>query len=70
MPASVRVRTFQNKLEAEMARGLLESAGVQAWLASDDAGGAYPFQLSGGGVQLMVAEADAAVAEELLAGSS
>jgi hypothetical protein len=70
VPASVRVRTFQNKLEAEMARGLLESAGVQAWLASDDAGGAYPFQLSGGGVRLMVAEADAAVAAELLAGSS
>ena len=69
MPASVRVRTFQNKLEAEMARGLLESAGVQAWLASDDAGGAYPFQLSGGGVQLIVEEADAATAEELLAGS-
>ena len=40
-----------------MARGLLESAGVQAWLASDDAGGAYPFQLSGGGVQLMVVAA-------------
>ena len=52
-----------------MARGLLESAGVQAWLATDDAGGAYPFQLSGGGVQLMVGEADAAAAEELLAGS-
>ena len=69
MPASVRVRTFQNKLEAEMARGLLESAGVRAWLASDDAGGAYPFQLSGGGVQLMVEQADAAAAEELLAGS-
>ena len=37
-----------------MARGLLESAGLEAWLASDDAGGAYPFQLSGGGVQLIV----------------
>jgi hypothetical protein len=69
VPASVRVRTFSNKLEAEMARGLLESAGVQAWLLTDDAGGAYPFQLSGGGVQLMVTEADAAAAEELLAGS-
>jgi hypothetical protein len=65
VPASVHIRTFQSKLEAEMARGMLESAGVQAWLASDDAGGAYPFQLSGG-VQLMVAAADA---EELLAGS-
>jgi putative signal transducing protein len=69
VPASVRVRTFQNKLEAEMARGLLESAGLEAWLASDDAGGAYPFQLSGGGVQLMVGEADLAAARELLAGS-
>jgi hypothetical protein len=68
VPASVRIRTFQSKLEAEMARGMLESAGVRAWLASDDAGGAYPFQLSGG-VQLMVAAADEAAAEELLAGS-
>jgi Putative prokaryotic signal transducing protein len=69
VPASVRVRTFSNKLEAEMARGLLESCGVSAWLLTDDAGGAYPFQLTGGGVQLMVAEADAAAAEDLLAGS-
>jgi hypothetical protein len=69
VPASVRIRTFPSKFEAEMARGLLESAGVRAWLASDDAGGAYPFQLSGGGVQLMVVAADAAAAEELLGSS-
>ena len=35
-------------------------------IASDDAGGAYPFDLSGG-ARLLVAEADAEFAAEILA---
>jgi hypothetical protein len=68
MPAPVRIRTYPTRFEAEMAQGLLASAGVRAWLVTDDAGGAYPFQLSGGGAQLMVDAAQSAAAEELLGG--
>jgi hypothetical protein len=70
VPAPVRIRTFPTKFEADMALGLLTSSGLRAWLLTDDAGGAYPFQLSGGGVQLMVEEPDAPAAEELLGASS
>jgi hypothetical protein len=66
VPAPVRIRTYPTRFEAEMAQGLLNSSGVRAWLVADDAGGAYPFQLSGGGVRLMVDAADSAAAEELL----
>jgi len=61
----VRIGSYPSRLEAEMAQGLLRSAGVSAWLVADDAGGAYPFQLSGG-VQLMVDEADQQRAEDVL----
>jgi Putative prokaryotic signal transducing protein len=61
----VRIGSYPSRLEAEMAQGLLRSAGVSAWLVADDAGGAYPFQLSGG-VQLMVDEADQERAEGVL----
>jgi hypothetical protein len=70
VPAPVRIRTFPTKFEADMALGLLTSSGLRAWLLTDDAGGAYPFQLTGGGVQLVVEAADAAAAEQLLAASS
>jgi hypothetical protein len=54
LPGFVCIRVFPSRLEAEMARGLLESFGVRSWIRADDAGGVYPFQLSGRGVQLMV----------------
>jgi hypothetical protein len=57
--------TFTNRIEAEMALGMLEAAGLRSWLVTDDAGGANPLQLSGG-AHLMVAEADRAAAEQLL----
>ena len=35
------VATFPKRTEAEVAQGLLASAGIAAWVAADDAGGAY-----------------------------
>jgi hypothetical protein len=49
-------------------RGLLESAGIGAWLSADDAGGAVPLSLAGG-VHVMVAEVDAEAAREVVAGT-
>jgi hypothetical protein len=66
LPAVVCIRAFQSRLEAEMAQGLLESFGIESWVMSDDAGGAYPFQLSGGGAQLLVTLADQPAVQKLL----
>jgi hypothetical protein len=61
----VPARTFATRDEGEIARGLLASAGITSWLLTDDAGGAYPFQFSGG-AQLMVDERDLDAAVRVL----
>jgi hypothetical protein len=59
------IRTFTTRSDAEIAQGLLASAGIASSVSSDDAGGAYPFDLSGG-AQLLVDEDDVEAASELL----
>jgi Putative prokaryotic signal transducing protein len=61
----IEVGAYPTRLDAELAQAALEAAGVQSVLTSDDAGGAYPFDL-GGGARLLVDEADAADAAEIL----
>jgi hypothetical protein len=61
----ISIGTFPTRLEAETFLGLLASAGIDAWVASDDAGGAYPFGLSGG-AQVLVEEGDFEAASRLL----
>ena len=68
MTRPIPIATFATRTEAEIAQGLLESAGIEASVSADDAGGAFPFALAGG-VHLLVDEADAAAASDLLAGS-
>jgi hypothetical protein len=46
--------------------GLLASVGIGSWVAADDAGGAYPFDFSGG-ARVMVDEQDREAASEVLA---
>ena len=62
----VPVATYATRSEAEIVQGLLESAGIEASLSADDAGGAYPFVLSGG-AHVLVDESDAEAASELIA---
>ena len=61
----VSIGTFANRTEAEIVQGRLESAGIEASIAADDAGGAYPFDFSGG-PHVLVDEADRGAALELL----
>jgi hypothetical protein len=61
----VSVGTYATRMEAEIIRAHLDSAGIAAWLATDDAGGAYPFDLSGG-AQVLVAAQDFAAASAIL----
>ena len=62
----VSIGTFANRTEAEVVQGLLESEGISASVAADDAGGAYPFEL-GAGPYVLVDEADAEAASKVLA---
>lgn len=60
----VVVGTYENELDAEIAKGLLESGGIEAYLLKDDGGGMLPSLQPTAGVRLSVAEdrADEALA--------
>ena len=62
----IAVATYPTRPDAELAQATLEAEGIRSVIASDDAGGAYPFDLSGG-ARLLVTEADAERAAEILA---
>lgn len=62
----IPIGTYATRTEAEIVEGLLASAGIAASVRADDAGGAYPFELSGG-AQVLVDESDAKAASQVLA---
>jgi len=61
----IEVGTYRTRSEAELAQARLAWAGISSVIAADDAGGAYPFDLSGG-ARLLIDEADVEAATELL----
>jgi hypothetical protein len=61
----VEVGTYATRSEAELAQAALVAAGVTSRLLADDAGGAYPFDLTGG-ARLLVDEADVELAAGIL----
>jgi len=62
----IPIAAYGTRSEAEIVQGLLASAGIDGSLSADDAGGAYPFVLSGG-AELSVDEDDVMAASELIA---
>ena len=60
------LKIFNNRIEAEVLKSLLESSGIKSWILSDDAGSMYPSQASINGVRLMVRDEDFKTASELL----
>ncbi len=64
---AIVLETFSNRIEAEMAAGLLEAEGIEAMVVADDAGGAYPMLQFVRGVRLLVDQEDEARAREVLA---
>ena len=62
----VEVGSYPTRSDAELAQTVLTAAGIPSVLAADDAGGAYPFDLTGGGARLLVDEADAEDAAAIL----
>jgi hypothetical protein len=61
----VEVGAYPTRSDAELAQTALTAAGIPSVVAADDAGGAYPFDLSGG-ARLLVDEADAEAAASIL----
>jgi hypothetical protein len=61
----IPIGTYRTRGDAELAQSALAAAGLSSVVAADDAGGAYPFDL-GGGVRLLVAEADVEDATAIL----
>ena len=61
----VVVTEFLNRIEADIAHGALEAAGIESYVSADDAGGVRP-GLWMSGVRLLVREADMARAREIL----
>jgi hypothetical protein len=61
----IEVGTYPTRSDAELAQTALTAAGIPSEIAADDAGGAYPFDLTGG-ARLLVSEADAEAAATIL----
>ncbi len=62
----VVVATFADRPEAELAKGALEAAGIDAVVRSDDSGGLRPAMTFSNGAQLVVRAVDAEAAREIL----
>ena len=68
MTSMVEIGVYPTRAEAEIAQAALTVAGIPSILAADDAGGAYPFDLSGG-ARLLVDQANSGDAAGVLAGT-
>jgi hypothetical protein len=67
-PNLVVVRSYGSRVEADLAKGELEDAGIPATIKADTAGGMREhLACSGAGFQLLVREEDATAAREVLA---
>jgi len=62
-PALIVVRTFSSAADAGIAKGVLDEAGIDSMIRSDNAGGMYPALA---GADLLVREEDAKRALEAL----
>ncbi|OQA23103.1 MAG: hypothetical protein BWY60_00064 [Actinobacteria bacterium ADurb.Bin346] len=61
-----KIKTLTSKIEAEIAKGFLQSNGIDSFIFADDAGDMYPAQDLVYGVSLMVNKCDFRKAKELL----
>lgn len=58
MSEIILLKTFYDKMEAEIVRGYLETAGIEVIIEEDDAGGYYPSLDLTDGVHILVREED------------
>jgi len=65
MSEKIQVGSYPTRSDAELAQSALEAAGIESVLVVDDAGGAYPFDLTGG-ARVLVEKKHAADAAQIL----
>ena len=65
----VPIETFVNRIDAELARGALAAAGIDATVSNDDAGGVYAAAMRPGS-RLLVRAEDADRAREVLSNAA
>ena len=58
-------RTFLNHIDADLVKTVLEAAGIESFIRSDDCGGMRP-HLWMGGIELLVHTDDVPAADEVL----
>jgi hypothetical protein len=63
----VVVRTFPDRIDAELAHSALEAAGIESMIRADDAGGLRPAMAFSNGIALLVRAEQASAAAEVLA---
>jgi hypothetical protein len=63
---TVVLRTYNNEFIAELSKAKLEDAGIDCYLSGDDAGPMRPNLIFTQGINLIVFEKDAELAEEIL----
>ena len=62
----ITIKIYNNRIEAEADKILLENSGINAAISADDCGGTHPHLAFTKGVQLLINEADLKKAAELL----
>ena len=62
----ITVASFNSDFEAEIAKGKLQSSGIDSFIFKDDCGGMRPHMLLTAGVQLKVSEQDWSEAKNIL----
>lgn len=62
----VIVKTFHDRIEAELAQSALEAAGIESMLWADDAAGLQPAMALTNGVSVVVRAEDAQEAADIL----
>jgi len=60
------LKTFSSRIDAEIAKGFLESNNIQSFIISDDAGSMYPSTDIISGVKLFVSKKNFSAAKEML----
>jgi len=65
MSPLVEIGIYATQVEAELAQTALTAAGIDSEIDADEGGATYPFDLSGG-ARLLVDEADAHEAAQVL----
>ncbi len=62
----VVIESFENEIDAEIAKARLEAENIEASIVKDDAGGMFPSLQQTAGVQLLVSQDSAGRAKEIL----